>query len=179
MGISLEIKTMSAPPPAYDNAAPAAPPSYGATPATESKSGGMSAAYPASYAGNAGEPSMWQSGLCDCFQDMDICLCGWGCGTCVIRRTDAWLEAREFGCMDILVGCGMYVLNSFYGIGLPVTWWCSCQNRKRIKERYNIVDINGQVDLTAKDYLSVICCTPCAACQHAREMSLRGDRPMM
>ena len=122
---------------------------------------------------------MWQSGLCDCFQDMDICLCGWCCGTCMIRRTDAWLEAREFGCMDILVGCGMYVLNSFYGIGLPVTWWCSCQNRKRIKERYNIVDINGQVDLTAKDYLSVICCTPCAACQHAREMSLRGDRPMM
>merc|ERR1712093_6603 len=168
--------SMSAPPPAYNNA----PPSYGATPATATK-GGMAAsngaAYPAKYAGGDGEPQMWQSDYCDCFQDMDSCCCGCFCLTCGVMRNKAWLDAEPFGGVDICIGIGMYLLNGLYGLGWPVTWWCVYQNRKRIVGRYNILNSRGMPELECKDYCCLVCCTPCVVCQHVRELELRGARP--
>lgn len=92
-------------------------------------------------------------------------------------------------CADGLCACawlagwvaGLHRLNGIYGIGLPITWYCTCQNRRKIKERFNILDNpnmpNAAAVMTPMDYLASICCYPCVNCQHARELQYRGIQP--
>eukprot|EP00744_Colponema_vietnamica_P020854 GILI01029679.1.p1 GENE.GILI01029679.1~~GILI01029679.1.p1 ORF type:complete len:184 (-),score=29.65 GILI01029679.1:44-595(-) len=178
---------MAAPPPNYDSAPPAyygAVETKGASAAVApqgsgyQKVGAGQVVYPAQYVGATGQVSSWSTGLCDCFHEgyCDVCLCGFFCTTCQITQSAAWLEGREFSAGDCCLGFGMAVLNNIYGLGLPITWWCNCKNRERVKERFNIVE-DGKAGMQFKDYFVSCCCAPCASCQVARELAIRGLRP--
>ncbi|KNC49168.1 uncharacterized protein AMSG_11855 [Thecamonas trahens ATCC 50062] len=169
------------PPPAYASPPPAggayaAPPpaggAYGAPPTAQPVQASY-ASYPAGGAAGryaaSGATVPWSSDLCSCAEDMESCCMVLFCSTCMIRVNAARFEDREISFIDILAGIFMCGLNMFYGVGLPVTWYCVCQNRQHIKAGYGIG--NHTTTMEGEDYCQSCCCTVCTICQHSREIS--------
>lgn len=92
-------------------------------------------------------------------------------------KSRAWLESRDFSAGDCLCATGVWFLCSIYGLGLPLLWWLNCTVREQIISRYSIVSDKGQPGMQCMDYFVSCCCATCAACQHARELDIRGLRP--
>eukprot|EP00030_Apusomonadida_sp_AF-17_P002497 a339903_333.p1 GENE.a339903_333~~a339903_333.p1 ORF type:complete len:186 (-),score=21.76 a339903_333:31-549(-) len=157
---------MAAPPPAYD--APTAVPVAAPVAAPVAP-----IAHPV-----GGAPGQWSSGTFDCFNDMNTCLCGTFCTPCQEMQTKAFLEGRPMGALDYVLGIGMGILALYY-VGWICEAWCNMENRKKIKERFNIVDPTGRSGMVPMDYVCSCCCVACVSCQHARELNIRGVNPTL
>ncbi|XP_059154780.1 placenta-specific gene 8 protein-like [Physella acuta] len=86
----------------------------------------------------------WNSGVCACFDDCKICLCGTFCGTCLLMRNAKRLKE------NCCIPC--YVPYAFTAM------------RVKLRTQENII---GSID---GDCCMEMCCFPCANCQMAREL---------
>ncbi|XP_068099180.1 cornifelin homolog B-like isoform X2 [Hyperolius riggenbachi] len=91
-------------------------------------------------------PISWSSGLCQCFEDLPMCLIGCVC-PCLLPCYVSALFG-ELCCLGLLPGA-MFAL------------------RTGVRERYRIP---GSL---LNDYCAICCCTTCALCQMAREVKAR------
>ncbi|XP_032833113.1 cornifelin isoform X2 [Petromyzon marinus] len=88
----------------------------------------------------------WNSGLCDCCDDMGICCCGLFCMPCLECRVAS--DYGECCCLPLLPGTSFSI-------------------RTGIRERHHI---EGTV---CRDWVHLACCFSCALCQTARELKHR------
>ncbi|XP_024078727.1 cornifelin homolog A-like, partial [Terrapene carolina triunguis] len=93
-----------------------------------------------------GNTNAWSSGMCDCFADMGVCLCGTFV-PCIL----ACQVSQDFG-ESCFLPC------------LPGTLLAL---RTGVRERYHI---EGSI---CDDWLVMACCGPCGLCQLSRELSHR------
>jgi len=141
-------------------------------------------------------PSSWSTGLFDCFTDMPSCVVGY-CLPCVLYGDNASaLKGKTFGgscCAFFGLGCALAGVNNglfllFHSAlhthpialiagspifsFLPLLVWpaLTLDNRKRIKEAYNI----QEEACCGRSYLIHMFCLSCALCQEARELKIRG-----
>ncbi|XP_017509755.1 cornifelin isoform X2 [Manis javanica] len=91
--------------------------------------------------------SDWHTGLTDCCNDMPVCLCGTFAPLCLACRISD--DFGECCCTPYLLGG----LNSL---------------RTGMRERYHI---QGSIP---HDWAALTFCLPCALCQMARELKIRG-----
>ncbi|XP_059154784.1 placenta-specific gene 8 protein-like [Physella acuta] len=99
--------------------------------------------------GTAGKPLRdWNSGVCDCFNDINICLLGAFCGTCLLMRNAKKLDE------NCLTPC--LVPFSFTSM------------RVKLRTQENIM---GSIH---NDYMTECWCGPCGNCQMARELQYLG-----
>uniref|UniRef100_A0A0F8B2H9 Cornifelin n=1 Tax=Larimichthys crocea TaxID=215358 RepID=A0A0F8B2H9_LARCR len=96
----------------------------------------------------------WNSGICDCFQDLPQCCLSFWCPSCFACKTS--YEAGECLCLPLLNG---------YGLIPPIT----IAIRVSIRQRYGI---EGTI---CKDCAYACCCGPCTWCQVAREIKTRTN----
>ncbi|XP_063108908.1 cornifelin isoform X2 [Cavia porcellus] len=91
--------------------------------------------------------SDWHTGLTDCCNDMPVCLCGTFAPLCLACRI-----SDDFGeCC-----CAPYLPGGLHSL------------RTGMRERYNIQGSVGH------DWAALTFCLPCALCQMARELKIRG-----
>ncbi|KAG8006275.1 Cornifelin-like protein A [Nibea albiflora] len=96
----------------------------------------------------------WNSGICDCVQDLPQCCLAFWCPCCFACKTS--YEAGECVCLPLLDGCGMIP-----PIGTAI--------RVSTRQRYGI---EGTI---CKDCCYACCCGPCSWCQVAREIKARTN----
>jgi len=94
--------------------------------------------------------NQWTSGVCNCFEDMHTCICGWFCMPCLMSSI-----SQRFG--EHM--CAPCCIPNF-----PM------QMRTAIRERHSIQ--GSMMD----DCCTVACCTPCSVCQMDRELKRLGYR---
>lgn len=96
-------------------------------------------------------PSMWQTGMLDCFSDCGICCCGCLCPCCLHGMNVKKLNNGNCLCHSILyvLCCG------------PLQ---QCKLRKQLRKRYNLQQS------PCNDCCVAFCCGPCGLCQEAREI---------
>ncbi|XP_043932017.1 cornifelin homolog [Protopterus annectens] len=90
----------------------------------------------------------WNTGLCDCCEDMEICCCAFWFMSCFMCKT-----VKEFG------ECLCLPLLDLEGAGA-----ISLAFRSAVRERYRI---KGSI---CDDCCKVTCCSSCSWCQVAREI---------
>ncbi|XP_004644437.1 cornifelin isoform X1 [Octodon degus] len=91
--------------------------------------------------------SDWHTGLTDCCNDMPVCLCGTFAPLCLACRI-----SDDFGeCC-----CAPYLPGGLHSL------------RTGMRERYHIQGSVGH------DWATLTFCLPCALCQMARELKIRG-----
>ena len=122
-----------------------------------------------------GSVAEWATDPFDCFEDMETLLLGMVCCWCQDRRTSAWLDNRPASFIDYGIGVLWCAFDAF------TSCFCCCCHllsagiqRKKIKDRY-MIGYNGNTSLGIGDCAFILCCYPCANCQHARELIVRGD----
>ncbi|XP_066538147.1 plac8 onzin related protein 6 [Hoplias malabaricus] len=96
----------------------------------------------------------WNSGVCDCCDDVGICCFGFWCPYCLMCKT-----TEQFGeclCLPLVEFC-------FGTLVPPVTF----AMRSSVRERYRI---QGTM---ADDCCVSTCCSLCVWCQMARELKIR------
>ncbi|XP_030068726.1 cornifelin homolog A [Microcaecilia unicolor] len=99
------------------------------------------------YIVTGGGQSSWNSDMCDCCADMEVCLCGTFC-PCIL----ACRVAQDFGeclCLPCLPGALVAL-------------------RTGVRERYRI---EGSI---CCDWVAMDCVALCALCQLARELKTRN-----
>ncbi|KAG7217188.1 hypothetical protein INR49_027729 [Caranx melampygus] len=96
----------------------------------------------------------WDSGICDCCQDMPVCCFAFWCGPCFACKT-----TKDYGqclCLPLLeMFSGPFIR--------PVTY----AMRVSMRERYGI---KGTM---CKDCVCTTFCSPCVWCQMSREIKRR------
>ncbi|CAF0939455.1 unnamed protein product [Adineta steineri] len=100
----------------------------------------------------------WKSGLFECFQDINICLLGWCCG-CYLHGQNA----EKLGEDTKIKACLKYG-------GLQMCGLCCLihkPRRQRMRTTYGLEE-------KPSDFLATCCCSGCANCQEAREITARG-----
>eukprot|EP00824_Muranothrix_gubernata_P020041 TRINITY_DN40264_c0_g1_i1.p2 TRINITY_DN40264_c0_g1~~TRINITY_DN40264_c0_g1_i1.p2 ORF type:complete len:133 (-),score=27.34 TRINITY_DN40264_c0_g1_i1:98-448(-) len=97
----------------------------------------------------AAAPTTWSSGIFDCFNDFNSCLCGLCCGCCVAAQNKAAVDDRPTTLCDYLF--------------CPPEYF----TRQQIRAKY------GMEEAVCGDCMLMICCGPCALCQDARELKAR------
>ncbi|CAF0996560.1 unnamed protein product [Adineta steineri] len=104
-------------------------------------------------------PSEWNTGLCDCFDDTNICLYGLFCPCFLfgnnVKRTPSITTWR---CPCFLYGYNIICLNC---------WYIHKRQRLNIRLAYGLPSGCG-------DCPTATFCGPCALCQEARELNIRG-----
>eukprot|EP00300_Choanocystis_sp_HF-7_P003374 c12588_g1_i1.p1 GENE.c12588_g1_i1~~c12588_g1_i1.p1 ORF type:complete len:202 (-),score=12.99 c12588_g1_i1:59-664(-) len=169
------------PPPSYDapHYAPAPPPPPMAAPVAFSAYG----ASPPPGAYNAGPPPgtqgtrdspRWAYSLCSCCDDdVDGCL-ALVLTPCTYRTTQASLESppREVDCNDQMLACVHFLSQFLFGLGCILTCYCTHEQRKAIKTRYNMNPFD------CCDIMISFFCMPCALEQQSSEVDWREpDHP--
>ncbi|XP_001338157.1 placenta-specific gene 8 protein [Danio rerio] len=115
------------------------------------------------------QETLWNSGICDCFQDLNSCCYAYWCCPCFACST-----AGEFGestCLPLVDILGPAVMASF-GVAFcvpPVTM----SLRVAIRHKYNI---RGSI---CNDIAVSCCCVMCSWCQMNREIKARKNAPNM
>jgi Cys-rich protein (TIGR01571 family) len=112
----------------------------------------------------------WKTGILDCFDypmsTLDV-LC---CYPCQLSRQYNFLKHgnRDLSieCCVVLMCCGVYCPQ------LPIGPLLLMKMRDNIHSRYGIETNNYEHDI----FVTMIC-SECVACQHYRELTLRGDSP--
>jgi len=144
-------------------------------------------------------PSSWSTGLFDCFTDMPSCVVGYFLPCVLYGDNASALKGKTFGgscCAFYGLTCvnnGLFLLfqsalrthpialmNGWFPImaGFPIFSFLqllvmpalTLDNRKRIKEAYNI----QEEACGGRSYLIHMFCLSCALCQEARELKIRG-----
>ncbi|XP_046905141.1 PLAC8-like protein 1 isoform X2 [Hypomesus transpacificus] len=110
------------------------------------------------------QTNQWSTGICGCFDDLQVCCFAYWCFPCFACTT-----ASEFGecfCLPLLdVGCGGMQM-----LGLPsCTPPVSMSMRVAVRNRYGI-----QGDMT-DDCVYATFCNVCSWCQMAREIKRRSQ----
>ena len=137
-------------------------------------------------------PSSWSTGLFDCFTDMPSCILG-SFLPCVLYGDNASaLKGKTFGgscCAFVGLECALAGVQMMFHsalrthpialmAGFPIFSFLpllvipalTLDNRKRIKERYDI----QEEACGGRSYLIHMFCLSCALCQEARELKIRG-----
>ncbi|XP_071334068.1 placenta-specific gene 8 protein-like [Trachinotus anak] len=100
------------------------------------------------------QSNQWSTGICDCFDDVHVCCCGFWCFPCFACKTT--YDFGEFCCLPLLDNLGMTCPQ-------PI----SMSMRVAVRNRYGI-----QGDMTS-DCVHTTFCTICSWCQMAREIKRR------
>lgn len=113
----------------------------------------------------------FESGLCDCCSDCDICLCSFCC-PCIQFGRNVESHDSTLPCAGCCL-CGLTCL-------VCTTWWPvsggigpSClilQNRINIRR-----ELDYRRD-DCVDFMKVVCCTLCVIAQDGRELKNHGRR---
>ncbi|CAF3096056.1 unnamed protein product [Rotaria socialis] len=103
----------------------------------------------------------WNESLFGCFKDVHVCCYGFWCCCCLYGENAEKINNRS----KCLTHCCMYSFMSLFG--------CCCLmhtvKRGQLRTKYNLEE-----DVCA-DCLMTCCCPPCAICQEAREIKVRGS----
>ncbi|OCT59620.1 placenta-specific gene 8 protein [Xenopus laevis] len=98
--------------------------------------------------------TQWKTGVCSCFDDMEICCCAFWCFPCFQCKT-----VRDFG------ECLCLPLLEYHLPGCQV----STAMRAAVRER------NGIQGSICNDCCTLCCCYTCTWCQMAREIKHRRN----
>ena len=96
----------------------------------------------------------WKQGVCGCFGDCDVCLCGYCCPCLLIKRNAD--DLGKEGLLCCLLSCFIPCIPIFI-------------LRTEARERYGI---DGS---TGNDAICSFCCGALVNCQTAHEIKERGD----
>ncbi|CAF1152324.1 unnamed protein product [Didymodactylos carnosus] len=105
--------------------------------------------------------SEWKTGLFDCFDDTNICISGLFCPCYLFGQ-----NVEQTGGITYRCPCFLYAWNSML---------LNCGYIHK-RQRSNIRDIYG-LPGGCGDCLTTCFCSPCAVCQEARELKIRGQIP--
>eukprot|EP00732_Lithocolla_globosa_P006407 Lithocolla_globosa_v1_NODE_7446_length_946_cov_34.950617.p1 type:complete len:178 gc:universal NODE_7446_length_946_cov_34.950617:715-182(-) len=96
----------------------------------------------------------WSSGLFECFNDIDSCVCGFCCLPCLASRNSAQLDGQNNCCLCLYPG-------SLF------------KNRLQASSKFHIRDgINSHCSV-----FCLICwCGPCSECQISRQLKSSGSQ---
>jgi len=100
----------------------------------------------------------WDTGVCDCFEDMRVCMGTIFCAVCQLSIQRATLENRDTQYLDCL-------------LTLLCPFCCLLKTRTALRDKYNL---SGSI---VQDTLISLWCGPCAVAQQSRQMELKGDSP--
>lgn len=110
------------------------------------------------------EPRPYETGLCDCWSNIPVCLCATFFHSCLFGRTTAMLRQKSYGDPEedcINGACCIY----FCFAPLGVLWQAA--RRTQIRKKYNLEGSKS------KDWAVTLLCTPCALAQDDIEVRLR------
>jgi Cys-rich protein (TIGR01571 family) len=99
------------------------------------------------------------AGLFDCFDDTNICLYGLFC-PCYLFGENV---KRTRSTITLSCPCFLYACDMMY----CVCWYRHRQQRFNLRSYYELPSGCG-------DYPTAVFCGPCALCQEARELNIRG-----
>eukprot|EP01098_Paradermamoeba_levis_P004486 TRINITY_DN1918_c0_g1_i3.p1 TRINITY_DN1918_c0_g1~~TRINITY_DN1918_c0_g1_i3.p1 ORF type:complete len:127 (-),score=17.09 TRINITY_DN1918_c0_g1_i3:186-512(-) len=104
----------------------------------------------------------WSTGICDCCQDYESCLCAWCCPCHQFGKNMAMFGNDSDYCAYC---CGWYCLSMF-----ACSCLLGCLKRGEIRAKY---DIAGNA---CGDCCCHYCCMCCALAQEAREIKSRTGK---
>ncbi|XP_050977805.1 placenta-specific gene 8 protein isoform X2 [Labeo rohita] len=107
----------------------------------------------------------WNSGICDCFQDLSSCCYAYWCFPCFACSTTG--EFGESTCLPLLDILGPALMAAF-GIGVCVP---PVGLAMRVAVRYKY-QIGGSI---CEDIMVTCCCMWCSWCQMSREIKARKN----
>ncbi|KAM7484682.1 hypothetical protein LguiA_000691 [Lonicera macranthoides] len=107
-------------------------------------------------------PSLWSTGLCDCFDDPATCCTTCCCPCITFGRIAEIVDKGSNSC--IASGALYFVLAIFTGFGCMY----SCCYRSKMRHQYMLPEN------PCGDCLVHCCCEACALCQEYRELQHRG-----
>ncbi|XP_002971358.2 protein PLANT CADMIUM RESISTANCE 10 [Selaginella moellendorffii] len=122
-------------------------------------------------------PLRWTSGICACSDDIPSCCLGLFCPCILFGRNVETLEDRPWvgPCvMHLLLWgavtglCCALTEGTALGVAASCVSCYACGYRKTLRDKYNLEDA------PCGDFLTHLCCHPCAVCQEYREMKERG-----
>eukprot|EP01088_Endostelium_zonatum_P002613 TRINITY_DN13255_c0_g1_i2.p1 TRINITY_DN13255_c0_g1~~TRINITY_DN13255_c0_g1_i2.p1 ORF type:complete len:124 (-),score=7.39 TRINITY_DN13255_c0_g1_i2:100-447(-) len=102
--------------------------------------------------------SDWDTGLCDCLSNCEICVVSLFCCLCQVSVQNATLDRRECGLWDVL-----------WTLFCPLC--CALFVRGKIRSKYSI---KGSMLV---DSVVLLFCSPCAVSQQVTQMEFKRDRP--
>uniref|UniRef100_A0A671VNH1 Plac8 onzin related protein 6 n=1 Tax=Sparus aurata TaxID=8175 RepID=A0A671VNH1_SPAAU len=113
------------------------------------------------------QPTDWNTGLCDCFEDASTCCYGFWCCPCL-----ACTVSGRFGENNCLPLCDIISPAILTACGIPMVVPPAVLSlRAAIRHKYNI---KGSL---CKDICVSCYCTSCSWCQMHRELKLRNQAP--
>ncbi len=98
--------------------------------------------------------------LFGCFDDCEICLCGWCFTPCLFGQNAEKID----GSNCCLMCCAYSLLSSCY-----LCWIPHCMKRENLREKYGLSQ-----DPNCGDCPAACFCGPCALCQEARFLKRTG-----
>lgn len=117
-----------------------------------------------------GPPTKFETGLCDCWGDLNVCCCAFWCSPCLFNRTHAVSENSRMPTLSLEEAekewCGVYCVGYYL-----LAAWTGCG--QLFWQGYNRGDLRRQYNLAgtpSNDYLVSCCCSPCALGQEDMEV---------
>lgn len=98
--------------------------------------------------------------LFGCFDDWEICLCGWCCSPCLFGQNAEKID----GSNCCLMCCGYALLVPCY-----LSWIPHFLKREVLRQQYDLRE-----DRNCADCPATCCCGQCALCQEARFLERTG-----
>ncbi|KAK2862725.1 hypothetical protein Q5P01_002258 [Channa striata] len=108
------------------------------------------------------QPNQWSTGICDCFDDLNVCCFAFWCFPCFTCATTA--EFGECCCLPLLDTWVFIMQNCGVPTCVPPV---SMSMRVAVRHRYKIPGEMGS------DCAYATCCNVCSWCQIAREIKRR------
>jgi Cys-rich protein (TIGR01571 family) len=117
-----------------------------------------------------GPPGQGMEELFGCFDDCEVCLCGYCCTPCLAGQTHERAGLESGPCWKIPTTCYagsalMFVCGLGGILQCLAFYWC-CKGRQKIQTL-----AGAQPDDDCTSCLTWWCCGPCAACQEARTVN--------
>ncbi|XP_067379819.1 cornifelin-like [Channa argus] len=108
------------------------------------------------------QPNQWSTGICDCFDDLNVCCFAFWCFPCFACHTTA--EFGECCCLPLLDSVGVAAQLFGFPVLIPPV---SMSMRVAVRFRYKIPGDMGN------DCVYATFCNTCSWCQMAREIKRR------